>query len=112
MSRRESDEELRARVWTLLFDYSIKHITRDYVEFTENACSELCNLSTIPTTDPNSLYIPADPFDALSNIIHLGEIPPYEEKIQSNPDVAAYIKTSLGTRKGKPKSDRVWYEDE
>ncbi|KAF8877603.1 hypothetical protein BD779DRAFT_1789487 [Infundibulicybe gibba] len=112
MPRRESDEELRARVWTLLFDYSIKHITRDYVEFTEDAWLELCDFSKIPTTDPNSLYIPADPFDALSDIVHLEEIPPYEEKIQSNPDVAAYIKASLGTRKGKPKSDRVCYEDE
>ncbi|KAF8877615.1 hypothetical protein BD779DRAFT_1556893 [Infundibulicybe gibba] len=109
MSQGESDEELRARVRASLFNYGMKHIACNYVEFTETVFSNsLHGLTEVPTADYNSPHIPTNPL----NIINVEEVPPYEEKLQSSEEAAAYIETSLGTLKGKPKSDRVYYDDE
>lgn len=61
----------------------------------------------IPTTDPNALILPTDPFDNLMRIHPLGLLEPFQEKFQSTPGAIQHIKKHIKPQAGKPKSDRV-----
>ncbi|KAJ6582851.1 hypothetical protein B0H10DRAFT_2098031 [Mycena sp. CBHHK59/15] len=110
-----SDEHpLRAHIRQLLLNYAMTHFTTDYIQFTHQSVNELwCRYFVeIPTTDPNSLLLPTDPFDTLTRIHRLGSTEPCQVKFESTPSAVQYIKNTLGMKgHGKPKSDRVSFEE-
>ncbi|KAF8238023.1 hypothetical protein L208DRAFT_1355554 [Tricholoma matsutake] len=101
------DIRLAAHIRHLLLDYVHTHLTTDFIQFTQNAVAELVILSEIPTEDPTSLFLPADPFITLTNLLHLQILQPYDEKLQITKEVQTFIKKMLGSTPGKAKSERV-----
>ena len=69
-------------------------------------------LELVPLTDPASLLIPTDPFTALSQMYQLDSISPYDEIPQTTIEGYEYIKRTLKTRPGKPKSERIVEDDD
>ncbi|KAF7294720.1 hypothetical protein MIND_01009300 [Mycena indigotica] len=103
--------DLSAHIRGLLLDYVLAHITADYIQFTEQANSELCRYEQIPLVDPNSLTIPPDPFDTLLRIHAFPSLIPSQEKFQSTPDAIKYVKSVLSASSGKPPSARAVSEE-
>ncbi|EDR04436.1 uncharacterized protein LACBIDRAFT_330568 [Laccaria bicolor S238N-H82] len=113
MSMNDDEEDLRFHVQHLLHDYSLAHYTTDYVAFTIDVVAEfLQQLELVPLTDPASLLIPTDPFATLSQMYQLESIPPYDEIPQTTVEAYEYIKRTLKTRPGKPKSERIVEDDD
>jgi hypothetical protein len=122
--------ELRAHVRHLLLDYAKTHLTKDYQSFTEDAVFQVsvfiltrfsktdviqllseC-LCFVPTTDPNSLTLPEDPFHTLSRILGFVDLVPFDEKWPADPDAIHILRKSL-TFSGKPRTEKCWdYEHE
>lgn len=65
----------------------------------------------IPTADPYSLTLPTDPFETLTRLHALGSCEPFQEKFQSTPGAIQYIKKLIKPQTGKPKSERVAFEE-
>ncbi|KIM38160.1 hypothetical protein M413DRAFT_30301 [Hebeloma cylindrosporum] len=104
--------ELRLHIRNLLHDYSLSHYTTNYLTFTEDLVSEFIeDLKPIPLTDPYSLVRPVDPFDALSQLHGIGSLEPYDEIPQTTNDARSYLKNVMGATRGKPKSERVVWDD-
>jgi hypothetical protein len=68
---------------------------------------QLVVLSEIPTEDPTSLFLPTDPFNTLTNLLQLQNLPPYDEKLQITKEVQTFIKKTLVSKSGKVKSEHV-----
>ncbi|TFK32113.1 hypothetical protein BDQ12DRAFT_728943 [Crucibulum laeve] len=107
------DPQFRRHIRSLLYEYALTHLTTDYIQFTEDAVSELLSqsLAYIPTTDPTALVIPSEPFDVFSQNYRIAEIAAYEEKIQTSPEALAYLKDVLRSRPGKSRSEKAQNED-
>ncbi|KAJ7243403.1 hypothetical protein B0H12DRAFT_1130976 [Mycena haematopus] len=103
------DSALAIHIRHLLLDYVVQHITTNYIELTEQAVVDLWAqyFEKIPTTDPNSLTLPTDPFDTLTRIHGLATLERFQEKFQSTPGAIQLIKRLIKAETGKPKSDRV-----
>lgn len=114
-SDEDRDETLRAHIRHLLLTYAVDHTATDYIELTEQAVIDLwCQyLTEIPTTDPHSLLLPKDPFDALTRIYALGSIAPLSEKFQVDPGAVQYIKslTKKQSANVKPRSNQIAFEE-
>ncbi|SJL02316.1 uncharacterized protein ARMOST_05642 [Armillaria ostoyae] len=108
------DEEcaLREHIRNILYEYAVTHLTIDYVQFTEDAVSELLSqaLVVVPLHDKNSIRLPADPFLNLTQRYRFGNLEPYQEKIQVLPEVLQYLKNVMKVNHGPTKSERVLYE--
>ncbi|KAJ7837063.1 hypothetical protein B0H14DRAFT_3704351, partial [Mycena olivaceomarginata] len=100
---------LTVHIRHLLLNYVVQHITTDYIQLTEQAVADLWAhyFVEIPTTDPNALILPTDPFDNLMRIHSLGLLEPFQEKFQSTPGAIQHIKKHIKPQAGKLKSDRV-----
>jgi len=108
------EETLRIHIRQLLFHYAKENLTVDYVQWTENAVSELLSqcLREIPVIDPASLWIPQDPFDTLTLRYKLSESTPFEERWQTNPHALVLIKELVGGQLGEAKSERAPFFDD
>ncbi|KAF8646250.1 hypothetical protein AX16_007307 [Volvariella volvacea WC 439] len=64
------DGALAAHVRQLLFQYALTHLTTDYIAFTEDLVAQLLSpaLKEIPTTDPNAIFLPTNPFQRFARI--------------------------------------------
>ncbi|KAF7359276.1 hypothetical protein MSAN_01270000 [Mycena sanguinolenta] len=93
----------------LLLNYVVQHITADYIQLTEQAVVDLwaTYFVEIPTTDPNSLILPSDPFDTLTRIYGLAALERFQEKLQCTPGAIQHIKRFIKVDAGKLKSERV-----
>ncbi|KAJ7611582.1 hypothetical protein FB45DRAFT_940310 [Roridomyces roridus] len=107
----DSEHALRVHARQLLLNYALNYLTADYIQLTEQAVLDLDNqyLTTIPTTDPNSLILPTDPYETLTRIHGLGSLEAFQERFQSTPDAIQCIKKLL--KPEKPKSDRVFLQE-
>ncbi|KAJ7063510.1 hypothetical protein C8F01DRAFT_1133304 [Mycena amicta] len=109
-----SDSESAAgHIRALLLDYAIEHITTDYIQFTEQAVSDLWRqyLHPILAVDPNSLILPPDPFDTLTRVYALPSLAPFQEKFHSTPNAVQYIKKVLAQNPKKPPSTTAALEE-
>ncbi|KZP04183.1 hypothetical protein FIBSPDRAFT_844294 [Athelia psychrophila] len=106
--------QLRAHVHNLLYDYAKKYLTTDYICFTEDAVTALLSeaLAPIPITDPHSFTLPEEPFDALTRILKLTELKPYDEKFTVlHADALGFLRQALRVS-GKPRIERIWDEED
>ncbi|KZP24111.1 hypothetical protein FIBSPDRAFT_1042401 [Athelia psychrophila] len=106
--------QLRAHVHNLLYDYAKKHLTTDYISFTEDAVTALLSeaLAPIPITDPHSFTLPEEPFDALTRILKLTELKPFDEKFTVlHADALGFLRQALRVS-GKPRAERIWDEED
>ncbi|KAJ7273096.1 hypothetical protein C8J57DRAFT_1715378 [Mycena rebaudengoi] len=124
-----AEKALRAHIRQLLLSYYINNITTDYLQFTAEAVTDIwCQYFVeIPTTDPNSLLLPTDPFDTLTRINGLDSIESFQEKFRSTPnaiqvelklsfavqwlDVPQHLKNTIKPKLSKPRSERVSLEE-
>ncbi|KAK0453955.1 hypothetical protein EV421DRAFT_1767502 [Armillaria borealis] len=109
-----NDEEcaLREHIRNILYEYAITHLTTDYIQFTEDAISELLSqaLVVVPLHDKNSIRLPADPFLNLTQRYRFGNLEPYQEKFQVLPEVLQYLKNVMKVNHGPTNSERVLHE--
>ncbi|KAK7449620.1 hypothetical protein VKT23_013096 [Stygiomarasmius scandens] len=111
------EEATRLHVRNILEPYVKKHLTTDYVQFTEQSVSELLSqaLRIIPLVESQSLRPPTEPFEALAR--YLNDLEDYRETpLRNTPDVVTYLKNFIGSSKPAagfiPKSGRVALEDD
>ena len=69
-------------------------------------------MKPVPLTDPYSLVRPVDPFDAFSQLHGIGLLEPYDEIPQTTHDARLYLKNVMGSTRGKPKSEKVVWNDD
>ncbi|KAJ7771638.1 hypothetical protein B0H16DRAFT_1514188 [Mycena metata] len=107
------EHSLLVHIRHLLLNYAVTHITTDYIQLTNRAVVDLWNqyFVEIPTADPHSLTLPTDPFETLTRLHALGSCEPFQEKFQSTPGAIQYIKKLIKPQPGKPKSERVAFEE-
>ncbi|KAJ6547006.1 hypothetical protein B0H19DRAFT_1265970 [Mycena capillaripes] len=107
------ESSLKIHIRHLLLNYVVRHTTTDYIQLTEQAVVDLRAhyFTEIPTADPNSLVLPTDPFDTLTRIHALGSHEPFREIFQSTPTAIQHIKKLIKPQAGKPKSDRVSFQE-
>ncbi|KAJ6488524.1 hypothetical protein C8R47DRAFT_1125852 [Mycena vitilis] len=105
----DSETTLTMHIRHLLLNYVVRHITTDYIQLTEQAVLDLRGqyFTEIPTTDPNSLILPADPFETFVRLHALDSREPFREIFQSTPGAIQHIKTLIKPQAGNPKSTRV-----
>ncbi|KAK0491325.1 hypothetical protein IW261DRAFT_1354821 [Armillaria novae-zelandiae] len=109
-----NDEEctLREHIRNILYEYAVTHLTVDYIQFTEDAVSELLSgaLVVVPLHDKNSIRLPTDPFLNLTQRYQFGNLEPYQEKLQVLPEVLQYLKNGVKVNHGPTKSESVTHE--
>ncbi|KAJ4478414.1 hypothetical protein J3R30DRAFT_2898104 [Lentinula aciculospora] len=99
------EEALRAHIRRLLYDYAKEHLTTSYIEFTEQAVTELLSqsLHKVPTTDSSSVRLPEEPFSALTRLFALNDLKSYDEEAAKSSEGMKYLKTFLATLKSGSK---------
>ncbi|KAJ3514549.1 hypothetical protein NLJ89_g2311 [Agrocybe chaxingu] len=108
----EDSAEFRQHIHNLLHDYSKTHYTTDYISFTEDLVAEFIeNLRPVPLTDPYSLTLAVDPFDTFAQKNSIHSLPPYDENPQTSADAVAYLKRVMNTKRGRPKTERIVFDD-
>ncbi|CAA7265011.1 unnamed protein product [Cyclocybe aegerita] len=108
----EDSAEFRQHIHTLLRDYSKAHYTTDYISFTEDLVAEFIeNLRPVPLTDRYSLTLAVDPFDTFAQKNSIHSLPPYDENPQTSADAVAYLKRIMNTKRGRPKTERIVFDD-
>ncbi|KAF8971848.1 hypothetical protein BDZ97DRAFT_1913740 [Flammula alnicola] len=104
--------EFRLHIRNLLYKYSVSHYTTNYLTFTEDLVSEFIeDLKPIPLTDPYSLLIAVDPYQAFSQIHSLPSLAPYDEIPQTTNDARLYLKKVMGSALGIPKTKTIAWND-
>ncbi|KIM77149.1 hypothetical protein PILCRDRAFT_825707 [Piloderma croceum F 1598] len=105
--------ELRGHIRYLLLDYAKTHLTTNYLNFSEDAVSELLSecLCIVPTTDPHSLTLPEDSFQALSRTLGLPDLKPWDEIWPADRNGIQLLRKSL-TFSGKPRVERCWDDED
>ncbi|KZP29369.1 hypothetical protein FIBSPDRAFT_947000 [Athelia psychrophila] len=96
----------------LLYNYVKKHLTTDYIGFTEDVVTALLSegLAQVPITDPYPLTLPEEPLDALIHILKLTKLKPYDEKFSIlHEDALGLLRQVLGVSE-KPITERIWNE--
>ncbi|KAK0190642.1 hypothetical protein F5146DRAFT_1223500 [Armillaria mellea] len=108
----EEERALREHIRNILYEYAVTHLTTDYVQFTEDAVSELLTqaLVVVPLHDKNSIRLPTDPFLNLTQRYRFGSLEPYQEKFQVLPEALQYLKNVMKVNHGPTKSERVAHE--
>ncbi|KZT72907.1 hypothetical protein DAEQUDRAFT_552793 [Daedalea quercina L-15889] len=110
MERQAQQRELalRAHIRNILLEYSLIHLSTNYVTWTQDIATELLSegLSYVPTADPVDLRLPCDPYESLSRIWKLEKMEAYNETWKSDVQVPQFIKTrwqmlSCGERPSK-----------
>ncbi|KII93076.1 hypothetical protein PLICRDRAFT_694319 [Plicaturopsis crispa FD-325 SS-3] len=91
------ERALREHIRNLLLPYALTHLTTDYVIYSDSMATQLLSesLRTIPTTDPNSLILPEEPFDTLTRILGLNTLQPYEEKLAADRPTVDFIRDRM-----------------
>ncbi|KIJ53626.1 hypothetical protein M422DRAFT_241867 [Sphaerobolus stellatus SS14] len=107
----EIDEPvLRQHIRKLLLEYSLTHLTTNYVAFTETEVSELLsqNLDFVPEHDPTSVTLPVDPFEALSRHLNLRSQSPYEEIWKFDNEVRQLLTTLFAGKAHELPTRNCW----
>ncbi|KZT30993.1 hypothetical protein NEOLEDRAFT_1238155 [Neolentinus lepideus HHB14362 ss-1] len=108
--------KFRQHIRNLLLDYSLTHLTTNYVTFTQDAVAELLSgcLAPVPLIEPSTLVLPPEPFELLSQRLKLKELVPYEEKWNvASAAVASHILSIFAVKKNvKPPSITCWSTDD
>ncbi|KAK0230465.1 hypothetical protein IW262DRAFT_1291584 [Armillaria fumosa] len=117
----EEECALREHIRNILYEYAVTHLTVDYIQFTEDAVSEVKDILTVPMLlsqalvvvplhDKNSIRLPTDPFLSLMQRYRFGDLEPYREKFQVLPDVLQYLKNVMKVNYGPTKNEKVAHE--
>ncbi|KAK0206845.1 hypothetical protein DFS33DRAFT_1317496 [Desarmillaria ectypa] len=108
----EEEWALREHIRNILYEYAVTHLTIDYVQFTEDAVSELLSqaLVEVPLHDRNSIRLPTDPFLSLTQRYRFDHLEPYQERFQVLPEVLQYLKSVMQVKHGPIKSESVSYD--
>ncbi|KAF9478879.1 hypothetical protein BDN70DRAFT_807870 [Pholiota conissans] len=106
-------EEFSLHIRRLLYNYSLTHLTTNYLTYTENLVSEFIEyLQPIPLTDPYSLVLSVDPFQIFSQLHSLSSLKPYDEIPQTTKEALAYLKIVMKAPSGNPLTDRIVLKDD
>ncbi|KAK1230488.1 hypothetical protein PQX77_006416 [Marasmius sp. AFHP31] len=113
---RNEDVALQTHIRNILRDYAVQHLTYNYLDFTEQAVTEILSqcLRQAPLSDSYSLRLPEEPFEALSRTHKLGALSHYEETSTMSPDVHQLFRCQyqkIFAKVSKSKSERVIYDD-
>ncbi|KAK0461811.1 uncharacterized protein EV420DRAFT_1640112 [Desarmillaria tabescens] len=108
----EEEWALREHIRNILYEYAVTHLTIDYVQFTEDAVSELLSqaLVEVPLHDRHSIRLPTDPFLSLTQRYRFDHLEPYQERFQVLPEVLQYLKNVMKVKHGPTKSKSISYE--
>lgn len=118
MNSHERELALRAHIRTLLLDYALTHLTRNYVAYTEHVVSEVglslhtfCSRATpiwlqvlgpalhkIPTNDATSLVLEPTLHEQIDSCLRLKCLAAYDEKWVADPQSLAALKKSVVSR--------------
>lgn len=106
----------RKHIHHLLDDYAVKHLTTPHEAWSTEYASQLLEIILVPVPehDPHDIQIPEDPFDALSRVFGLKNVPEtLEEKLVTTPESLAHLRSVVAflNFKGRPKTERVWNEN-
>ncbi|KAG8925609.1 hypothetical protein FRC02_009539, partial [Tulasnella sp. 418] len=114
-SIRTDDTPLRQHVYSVLQDYALKHITRDYVKHTldEGAALLSAGLHTVPLVAPGDVSMAVDPLESFLRLQASIAEPYYpDDKFTLDPAALNRLKTGLSDVRGRPISEKAWYVDD
>jgi hypothetical protein len=123
------DETLRTHIRERLLGYALKHLTTNYIAFTETAVSSVESSShllhsltsifcyqllqpylfKISPADPHSLTLPVDPFETLSQSLGLTSLKRYGEDWTADLQTILYIK-HMHSCSGQLRTERCFFE--
>ncbi|TCD70106.1 hypothetical protein EIP91_004835 [Steccherinum ochraceum] len=117
-ARAEDDFEqelfLRSHIRGHLLNYALKHLTTDYIAFTEDAAAELLadSLSPVATSEPTDLIMqPALP-EAIRSGLRLKDFDSYEERWTISPEETSYLRKTLDVPRGVLATTRCWRDED
>ncbi|KAI0081106.1 hypothetical protein K474DRAFT_1656939 [Panus rudis PR-1116 ss-1] len=108
----EKEFALRAHIRTLLLDYSLTHLTKNYVAYTEEATSKILtdSLKPVPLVDPTDPAMPLTIYESLCSVLPLTTVTPYDESFVTDSSALSLIKSVISTL-SKGQSMDYWTND-